>query len=267
MADTEHGMAQSGGEWQPVPQQPAIQENATPHPAAQSPVAHLPLSQQHAEREEQPAAERLVKTFNSWQKVVLALTALLVAAGGLAAAGVKVLQTVTSSTGDAAATTRTGQTPDQPSAHQPASGSGISGGGKPVSPTPSAVAPVFLGTNSFGIPDGGSLTYSTASGSQNALAYFGELSEVTAENNVNLVVLDPPAPTASTAYAACEADTDYTSEIDLSDLAPGSTFCALTPDNQVLWITLRPSDPNSQSNALNVTVSQWQGPVQPQSGN
>jgi hypothetical protein len=265
VTDIEQGTEQSDGGRQPVPQQPPTQESGTLPPVAQPPVAHQPLSQQHVEQESRPAAERLVKTFDSWQKVVLALTALLVASGGLAAAGVKVLQTVKGSGTGVAAATRPGPTLSQPSVDQPTDGSGDGKTSGPT-PTPSATTPALIGTSSFGIADEASLTYNTASGPQDAFEYFAELDNVVAQNGVNLVVLDPPPPTASAAYAACEDDTDYTSEIVLSSLAPGSTLCAITPGDQVMWITLRPTDPNSQSNALNVTVLQWQGPVQNQSG-
>ena len=86
------------------------------------------------------------------------------------------------------------------------------------------------------------------------------LGELVAGPNVNLVILDPPAPSAHAAYEACENDSNLTTQITLDSLAPGNTLYAFMPNNLVIWIQFLPTDPNSQGSALHLAIITWQGP-------
>ncbi len=194
--------------------------------------------------------ERLVGALDSWQKVVLALTALVLAVGGLIAAGLKVAHTMQPS----AAGERT--------SHAAVPGLALPGAGQSSAPVPTAKPGTQLGpSQSLYVQDFNFLNYSSATGTQPAFEYFAVLRELYASGNVNLAVLDPPAPTASAAYAACQNDGSYTKDIKLDSLAPGSGLCVFTPNQQILWITFLPVDQNSQSTALHVSVLTWQGPT------
>jgi hypothetical protein len=203
--------------------------------------------------------ERLIGALDSWQKVVLAITALVLALGGLIAAGIKVSQTVRQGVSSVAnhSSNPTDARPLDGSARSAASGS---------SPATTATAVPTSGAEigsdpNFSLPDEDSLNYTSAAGNQTLLTFFAELGELTAGPNVNLAVLDPPAPAAHAAYNACENDGNFTMEITLDTLAPGSTLCAVTPNSQVVWIRFLPTDSNSQSSALHLATITWQGPT------
>jgi len=261
MTDMGQRSTQSESGQERAAETPTIQEDTTQSPVTQAPIAQGPAAQQHAAREYRPTSERLVGAFDTWQKAVLALTALVVAAGGLAAAGVKVVQTVTAPAKGSSAAPQLTSAQSQPPQPQLSGNPGVVIPTGPTLPTsaPAANAPTLLGSYSVTLPDQGTLTYSTATGPQTALTYFASGSLVVGDG-VSLLALDPPAPTPSTAYQSCTAGGDGTIEIELDDLEPGTTLCAITPDKQVLWITLHPIDPNSQSDALPVTVLDWQSP-------
>ncbi len=195
--------------------------------------------------------ERLAGALDSWQKVVLALTALLVAVGGLVTAVVKVVQSVHS------------QTPQSivgPS-RSPVPGQSSPNSGQPSASPSSLATPAQLGpSQTLFIQDEGNLNYSTASGMQPAFEYFASFNELLASGGANLAVLDPPAPAAGAAYAACRNDSAYTDMIELNSLKPGSTVCVFTPNQQILWVSFLPVDPNSQSSALHISVLDWQIP-------
>lgn len=200
--------------------------------------------------------ERFSSALDSWQKIVVAMTALVIAIGGLVAAGVKVANTLTSSPPPVVGPSPpvSSQSSMSQSSQRPSTRSAV--------PT---ATPSFIGTSSFAISDENYLSYTTATGQQNAFHYFagGDFmsGSLVAQSGTNMAVLDPPAPTEGSAYAACEANTAYTSDIELNSLRAGSTLCVFTPDGQVIWMEFHPTDPNSQSNALNVTVFDWQSPA------
>jgi hypothetical protein len=200
---------------------------------------------------EKRGMERLLRWIDSWQKLAIALSALVIALGGLAGAGVKAWQTLNApdSTAEAA--------PDRSATSQ----KGVAGMPTPTASSRLTSAPVRLvqAATEVDLPDGNSLEYDTASGPQPLLDYFSILNEINAGAGVNLVALDPPAPTADTAYATCRRHGDYTSEISLNKLAPGSSVCAFTPNKQVVWIRFLHPDANSQSAALRLNVTTWQG--------
>jgi hypothetical protein len=193
--------------------------------------------------------ERLVGALDSWQKVVLAVTALLLAVGGLIAAAVKVSQTVQSpGLGDTpshaadAGKSSTSAQQSSASAHATGIGTGIQ----------------LLSSQTLYLQSGSYLNCNSASGMQPAVSYFDLLGELTAGEGVNLAVLDPPAPTSGTAYAARRNDGAFTTQIMLNTLKPGSTVCVFTPNQQILWVAFLPVDPNSQSDALHISVFDWQ---------
>jgi hypothetical protein len=127
-----------------------------------------------------------------------------------------------------------------------------SGGGSAAEPG----AFLYSETN-VTVPDEGNLTYKSAVGNQLLFTSWNSLGYITAGANVNLAVLNS-APTANAAYQACEKDVSYKQRIMLNSLPVGSTLCAFTPNDQVIWIRFSPA--NSSSNSLQLSLISWQGP-------
>ena len=200
--------------------------------------------------------DRLLGRVDSWQKAVIAVTALLVAIGGLLGAGLGVWREVSAS----------GPTPPTggPSQTPPASQNPIITRSTTAAPSSSTQSPMppgkqILPPTEYDLAGFRSLTYDSASGPQTLLTYYDVTNELLAGASVSLAVLDPPAPTTPYAgYARCQGPTTNTDTILPGNLKPDSTLCAFTPNNQVFWIKFLPPDPNSQSSALRLTVAAWQ---------
>jgi hypothetical protein len=199
--------------------------------------------------------DQLMGRVDSWQKAVIALTALLVAVSGLVGAGLGIWHevNVSGSTPPAVGPTRmtlpAGQSSTPSYSAQPSLA-------QSQAPPPATLILPYAERDLSG-----ALTYNSASGPQTLLTYFDVLNEILAGSSVTLAVLDPPAPTTPEAgYARCQGPTANTDTIYPNTLKPGSTLCAFTPqpNNQVFWISFLPPDPNSQSTALRLMVAAWQ---------
>jgi hypothetical protein len=208
---------------------------------------------------------------------VLAAVVLAVAiGGGLAGAliGVSISGDGRANPSPSTSTSRSadaGQAAGQATTHDGGDGSGSGNGGSgPGADSPSSgggggqgsgPGKVLVPAKPIALADEDSLTYDSASGPQQLLTYYGLLGELSADNSVNLAVLDPPEPASpNAAYTACQNDGSYTSQITLNSLEQGSSICAFTPNHQVFWIEFRPGDPNAQSSALALTYTVWQAP-------
>ena len=205
---------------------------------------------------------RLLERLDSWQKAVVAVTALLVAIGGLVGAGVGVWHEVNASSPipSASGSTRqttipTGQNPIPTAAASTTFSGTAQSSAQPQTPPPAKE----IMHAEIDLTSENSLTYRSASGPQNLFTYYDLLTELSADAGVSLAVLDPPAPTTPDAgYARCQGPTTNTDTVSLTSLKPDSTLCAFTPNNQVFWISFLPQDPNSQSSALRLMVTAWQ---------
>jgi hypothetical protein len=140
-----------------------------------------------------------------------------------------------------------------------------------VSPTPTssdssgAVSGTEIDSGSLYIQNGGDLTYQTGAGSEPIFDYYGSLGDLDAGANVNLAVLQAPAPASNAAYQACEdvSSSNYTQEVQIDTLATGDTLCAFLPNNELAWIQFLGTSQNGQTQfglTLHVSAILWREP-------
>lgn len=133
----------------------------------------------------------------------------------------------------------------------------VSSRGGSAAPTTGPGAFLYSEVN-VNVPDEGNLNYKSSPGNQVLFTNWGTLGYIAAGSNVKLAVLSSAVPAANAAYQACEKDTSYKQQIMLNSFPVGSTLCAFTPNNQVIWIRFLSA--NSSSNALRVELTSWKGP-------
>ncbi len=219
-----------------------------------------------------PFPERLGGGLSSWMNVVVAVTALLGALIGLYLAGVKAWHAIhpqasgpTASYPAVTPSSRPGHSPSPRPRSSPLPGPRSS---PPSNPTysPAGEPKTGPGTKLYSgevnVLNGDGLTYETAAGNQILFTYYGSLGYLSAGANVNLAVLGTLAPTPSAAYQACEQTGNYTDQVTLNQLPVGSTLCAFTPNNQVVWIRILGTETGQSAfdMALHVEAISWQGP-------
>ena len=137
---------------------------------------------------------------------------------------------------------------------------------QPPDPTnsPAGVKPgTEVDSGTVDIPNGGSLSYQTGAGNEIVFNYYGSLGYLGAGQGVNLAVLNAPAPSANSAYQACESEStsNYTQEIQINTLAPGDTLCGFMPNNQVSWVQFLGTQTGQSAfdSTLRVSAIIWQG--------
>ena len=139
----------------------------------------------------------------------------------------------------------------------------------PVSPGPTSKSAGRAGTEvnsaTVTIANGNSLSYQTGAGSEVIFTYYGSLGDLDAGTDVNLAILNGPAPAPNSAYRACEdlSSNSYTQEVKIDTISAGETLCAFTANSQLTWVqflgTSQPAlDPSGPY--LKVAAMTWQIP-------
>jgi hypothetical protein len=206
-----------------------------------------------------PLPERLGISLNSWSGVVVATTVLIGALVGLYIGVVNgwhaIHPTSSPTTSRGFSTTPPGQ-----------GGSGTRGSASSGQATMSAggKSGALIDSGTIRILNGDNLSYQTGAGNEVVFIYYASLGYLDAGSNVNLALLDAPAPASSAAYQACEgiSSSSYTQQIPLNTIAAGDTLCAFTPNNEVTWVQFLGTQGGQSafSETLDVSAITWQGP-------